>query len=198
MPSTHLQERNTSAGKMAATPNQGCRAKKRAETVQPSLATAIVHCSLGNALIAISPAGIAAILLGDEAATLQKDLRGRFPKTPFIAAGAGQSDLIAAATLHIEDPANGPDLPLDIRGTAFQKRVWQELQKIPPGTTSDYAMIAKAIGKPNATRAVARACASNAHAVVIPCHRVIRKDGGISGYRWGIARKRALLKREQA
>lgn len=157
---------------------------------------AIGHCSLGAILVARSGRGICAILMGDEPEPLARDLRERFPKARLIGGDAGFETLVAAVIAHVEEPTRGVDLPLDVRGTAFQQRVWQALRQIPPGTTTTYSELAQSIGRPKAVRAVAGACAANALAVVVPCHRVVRSDGSLSGYRWGVERKRALLKRE--
>jgi AraC family transcriptional regulator of adaptative response/methylated-DNA-[protein]-cysteine methyltransferase len=157
---------------------------------------AIGQCSLGAILVAQSDKGICAILMGDDADELARDLEARFPKAALVGGDRKFEKLVARVVGFVEAPKLGLDLPLDIRGTAFQQRVWKALQKIPPGKTTSYAEIAKRIGSPNSTRAVAGACAANAIAVAIPCHRVIRTDGGLSGYRWGVERKRALLESE--
>ncbi|MCZ6658620.1 MAG: bifunctional DNA-binding transcriptional regulator/O6-methylguanine-DNA methyltransferase Ada [Gammaproteobacteria bacterium] len=155
---------------------------------------------LGAVLIAATEHGVCAILFGDTEDHLLDDLQTRFPNATFEASEQG-SDFarwVRAALAHIEAPAGFSDLPLDVGGTAFQERVWQALRAIPAGTTSSYKDIAERIGQPKATRAVAQACAANPAAIVIPCHRVVRADGGLSGYRWGEARKRKLLAREAA
>jgi AraC family transcriptional regulator, regulatory protein of adaptative response / methylated-DNA-[protein]-cysteine methyltransferase len=157
---------------------------------------AIGECSLGTILIACSAKGVCAITLGDDADELVRDLQDRFPKADLIGADAAFEDLVAKVVGFVEAPAIGLDLPLDVRGTAFQQRVWQALRDIPAGTTASYADIARHIGAPQAVRAVAQACAANHIAVAIPCHRVVRTDGALSGYRWGVARKRALLAKE--
>lgn len=163
-----------------------------------TLRFAVGQTSLGAILVASSAKGVAAILLGDEPAPLVEDLQRRFPKAALIGADAGYEALVARVVGLIEAPECGLDLPLDVRGTAFQQRVWQALRQIPAGGTATYAQIADRIGAPRATRAVAGACAANNLAVAIPCHRVIRLDGGLSGYRWGVERKRTLLSREEA
>ncbi|MNG00277.1 Bifunctional transcriptional activator/DNA repair enzyme Ada [compost metagenome] len=140
--------------------------------------------------------GLCAILLGDEPEALLAELRQRFPRDELIGGDAEVERLLAQVVGFVEAPRLGLDLPLDVRGTAFQQRVWQALRAIPPGSTLSYAELAERIGSPKAVRAVAGACAANALAVAIPCHRVLRSDGGLSGYRWGVARKRALLERE--
>jgi AraC family transcriptional regulator of adaptative response/methylated-DNA-[protein]-cysteine methyltransferase len=157
---------------------------------------AIAESALGAVLVAQSPHGVCAILMDDDPHALRADLQGRFPKARLIEAEAELHSVIARVVAFIEDPAVGLDLPLDIRGTAFQQRVWQALREIPAGTTASYTEIAARLGSPRSVRAVAQACAANALAVAIPCHRVLRSDGGLSGYRWGVARKRELLERE--
>lgn len=157
---------------------------------------AIAESALGAVLVAQSPQGVCAILMGDEPQPLREDLQDRFPKARLIAGEADLDPVVATIVGFIEDPARGLDLPLDIRGTDFQQRVWQALREIPAGKTASYTEIAGRIGSPRSVRAVAQACAANALAVAIPCHRVLRSDGGLSGYRWGIARKRELLERE--
>jgi AraC family transcriptional regulator of adaptative response/methylated-DNA-[protein]-cysteine methyltransferase len=157
---------------------------------------AIGQCSLGAILVAQSDKGICAILMGDDADELARDLQERFPNATLVGGDRKFEKLVAQVVGFVEAPKLGLDLPLDIRGTAFQQRVWKALQKIPAGKTASYAEIAKRIGSPNSTRAVAGACAANAIAVAIPCHRVVRTDGGLSGYRWGVERKRALLESE--
>lgn len=159
---------------------------------------AVGQCSLGAILVAASAAGVCAIFLGDEPEALVRDLQGRFAKARLIGGDAAFERLVARVVGAVEAPGTGADLPLDVRGTAFQQRVWKALRGIPPGKTASYAEIARRIGEPKATRAVAGACALNKLAVVIPCHRVVRRDGGLSGYRWGVERKRALLAREGA
>lgn len=157
---------------------------------------ALGECSLGAILVAQSERGICAILMGDDPDTLAHDLQDRFPKANLIGGDAAFEKLVAQVVGFVEAPAKGLDLPLDIRGTAFQQRVWQALRDIPAGATASYLDIAKRIGSPTSVRAVAGACAANALAVAIPCHRVVRNDGGLSGYRWGVERKHALLTRE--
>ncbi|GGC91772.1 bifunctional DNA-binding transcriptional regulator/O6-methylguanine-DNA methyltransferase Ada [Chelatococcus reniformis] len=159
---------------------------------------AVGECSLGSILVAATAAGVCAILLGDEPDDLVRDLQDRFPRAAFIGGDAAFEALVARVVGFVEAPALGLDLPLDVRGTAFQKRVWDALRRVPAGATTTYAEIARAIGAPAAVRAVAGACAANPVAVAIPCHRVIRTDGALSGYRWGAERKSALLKREAA
>jgi len=135
--------------------------------------------------------------MGDDPDALARELQDRFPRANLIGGDAAFEQLVARVVGFIEAPALGLDLPLDVRGTAFQVRVWQALREIPVGTTASYAEIATRIGAPRAVRAVAQACGANHLAVAIPCHRVVRSDGGLSGYRWGIERKRELLHREK-
>ena len=158
---------------------------------------AIGKCSLGAILVAASDKGIAAILLGDDPDALVRDLEERFPKSELIGGDQKFEDVVARTIALIEAPGSAFDLPLDVRGTAFQHRVWQALREIPVGSTLSYSELAERIGLPKAVRAVAAACAANRIAVAIPCHRVVRNDGGLSGYRWGVERKRKLLAREQ-
>ena len=153
-------------------------------------------CVLGVVLVAASDHGICAILLGDDPGDLTQDLRGRFPHADLTEGGQALSGWIAAVIAFVDAPRIGLDLPLDIGGTPFQQQVWQALREIPPGSTATYAAIASRLGIPGAARAVARACAANPLAVAVPCHRVIGSSGDLSGYRWGVARKRALLERE--
>ena len=157
---------------------------------------AIGECSLGSILVARSAKGVCAILLGDDPEALARDLQDRFPRANFIGGDLEFERLVAKIVGFVEAPAIGLDLPLDVRGTAFQQRVWQALTKIPAGSTASYSDIAQRIGAPKSVRAVAHACAANTIAIAIPCHRVVRSDGALSGYRWGVERKRALLERE--
>lgn len=157
---------------------------------------AVGQCSLGAILVAQTERGICAILIGDEPEPLVEDLQNRFPNADFIGGDKAFEKLVAEVIGFVEAPGLGLNLPLDIRGTAFQQRVWQALREIPAGTTASYTEIANRIGAPKAFRAVALACAANAIAVAIPCHRVVRNDGGLSGYRWGVERKRILLETE--
>jgi AraC family transcriptional regulator of adaptative response/methylated-DNA-[protein]-cysteine methyltransferase len=157
---------------------------------------AVGECSLGAILVAASERGVCAILMGDDPDALTRDLQDRFPNAELLGGDAGFEQLVARVVGFVEEPKLGLDLPLDLRGTAFQLRVWQALREIPAGMTVSYSDIAERIGAPRSVRAVAGACAANALAVAIPCHRVVRTDGGLSGYRWGVERKRALLERE--
>jgi AraC family transcriptional regulator of adaptative response/methylated-DNA-[protein]-cysteine methyltransferase len=159
---------------------------------------AVGECALGSILVARSERGVCAILLGDDPEMLARELQDQFPEANLIGGDAEFEQLIAKVVGFVESPRLGLDLPLDVRGTAFQQRVWEALRRIPFGATASYSEIAQRIGAPGAARAVAQACASNRLAVAIPCHRVVRNDGGVSGYRWGVERKRELLQREAA
>jgi AraC family transcriptional regulator of adaptative response/methylated-DNA-[protein]-cysteine methyltransferase len=159
---------------------------------------ALGQSSLGSILVARSEKGVCAILLGDDPEALVHDLQDRFPAANLVGGDKEFEKLVSKIVGLVEAPGTGLDLPLDIRGTAFQQRVWNALRKIPAGSTASYTDIAKGIGSPKSVRAVAQACGANAIAVAIPCHRVVRNDGALSGYRWGIERKRALLEREAA
>jgi AraC family transcriptional regulator of adaptative response/methylated-DNA-[protein]-cysteine methyltransferase len=159
---------------------------------------AIGQCSLGAILVASSAKGVTAILIGDDPDELARNLQDRFPRAHLVGADRAYEALIARVVGFVEAPALGLDLPLDVRGTAFQQRVWRALREIPAGTTASYADIAARIGSPDAVRAVAGACAANNIAVAIPCHRIVRSDGSLSGYAWGVDRKRRLLKAEAA
>ena len=170
----------------------------RAGGANAEIRFAIGECSLGSILVAQSDRGICAILLGDDPGKLARDLQDSFPHARLIGGDDDFEQLVAKMVGFIEAPDIGLGLPLDIRGTTFQQRVWQALREIPVGETASYADIAKRIGSPKAVRAVAQACAANALAVAIPCHRVVRNDGALSGYRWGVERKRALLEKEAA
>ncbi len=170
----------------------------RAGGMKETLRFATGACSLGPILVASSAKGIAAILLGGDPAGLIRDLQDRFPMAVLIGGDAGYEAMVARVVGMVDAGQPAGDLPLDIRGTAFQQRVWQSLTEIPAGKTASYAEIAARIGAPKAVRAVAGACAANKLAVAIPCHRVVRQDGTISGYRWGVAAKRRLLDAEGA
>ncbi|MGO4379184.1 bifunctional DNA-binding transcriptional regulator/O6-methylguanine-DNA methyltransferase Ada [Pseudoduganella sp. RAF19] len=157
---------------------------------------AIAECSLGAILVASTEKGICCILMGDDPEALARDLQDRFPNAELVGAEPEYDKLVAQVIGFVEAPEIGLDLPLDVRGTAFQQRVWQALREIPAGRTVTYSELADIVGAPRGARAVAGACAANAIAVAIPCHRVVRNDGSISGYRWGVERKQALLERE--
>jgi AraC family transcriptional regulator, regulatory protein of adaptative response / methylated-DNA-[protein]-cysteine methyltransferase len=157
---------------------------------------AVGECSLGTILVAATEKGICAISFGDDPDALVRELEDRFPNAELVGGDAEFERVVARVIGFVEAPARGLDLPLDVRGTAFQRQVWQTLRTIPAGATVSYADIAERIGSPTAVRAVAQACASNQLAVAVPCHRVIRRDGGLTGYRWGVQRRRALLERE--
>ena len=157
---------------------------------------ALGHSSLGMVLVAGSERGVRAILLGDDPAALVGDLQRRFPETTLTRADSALEPLLSRVVQLVESPGAEVYLPLDMQGTPFQRRVWQELRDIPAGSTSTYTEIANRIGSPRSVRAVAQACAANPLAVAVPCHRVLRGDGQLSGYRWGVERKRRLLARE--
>jgi AraC family transcriptional regulator of adaptative response/methylated-DNA-[protein]-cysteine methyltransferase len=158
---------------------------------------AIGESWLGPILVASSEKGVCAILLGEDPEELVRDLQDRFPKAELIGGDEDFEQLVARVVGFVENPSSGLDLPLDIRGTAFQQRVWEALRQIPAGSTASYAEIAERIGQPKSVRAVAQACGANHLAVAVPCHRVVRTDGALSGYRWGVERKARLLRREQ-
>jgi len=170
----------------------------RAGGADVAIRFAVGECSLGSILVAQSDRGVCAILLGDDPDELLADLERRFPRAELLGGDEGFERVVATVVGFVEAPCVGLDLPLDIRGTAFQQRVWSALRTIAAGETASYKTIAEKIGSPTSTRAVAQACGANSIAVAIPCHRVVRTDGGISGYRWGVDRKRALLERERS
>jgi len=157
---------------------------------------AVGECSLGSILVARSQRGVVAIRLGDDPDSLARELQDQFPHAEFIGGDPEFEALVATVVGFIEAPSLGLDLPLDVRGTAFQQRVWQALRDIPVGKTASYSDVARSIGAPKSARAVAKACAANGLAVAIPCHRVVRSDGQLSGYRWGVRRKKLLLEQE--
>ncbi len=173
-------------------PCKRCRPDRNSRA-DAALRAAIVQSSLGYVLVARSAKGVCAILLGESPALLERDLRQRFAHVPLLGSDADTESLAAHVARVIENPRLGLDLPLDVRGTAFQQRVWRALRATRAGSTVSYAEVARRIGAPRSVRAVAQACAANPLAVLIPCHRVVRHDGALSGYRWGIERKRALL-----
>lgn len=182
-----------STGLLGMTPTQ-----YRAGGANEEIRFAVGETSLGAILVASSKKGVASILLGSDPDTLVRNLQDRFPKARLIGADGDYEALVATVVGFVEAPNLGLDLPLDVRGTAFQQRVWQALQEIPVGQAVSYAEVARRIGSPKAVRAVAGACAANNLAVAIPCHRVVRNDGSLSGYAWGVERKRVLLDREAA
>ena len=182
-----------STGMLGMTPSQ-----YRAGGTDEEIKFAIGQATLGAILVASSKKGVAAILLGDDPEELVRNLQDRFPKAHLIGGDQDYEALVARVIAFVEKPEIGLDLPLDVRGTAFQQRVWRALREIPVGETVSYAEIARRIGSPKAVRAVAGACAENKLAVAIPCHRVVRMDGSLSGYAWGVERKRILLDRENA
>jgi AraC family transcriptional regulator of adaptative response/methylated-DNA-[protein]-cysteine methyltransferase len=180
------------ASGLGMTPGK-CRRGGDGETIRFT----IVANPLGHAIVAATERGICHTALGDDPASLEAGLRERFPAATLAEADAALAGWATSVVGFITRPEAQPELPLDVRGTAFQAQVWRALQKIPPGQTTTYREIAAALGRPRAVRAVARACAGNDLAVLVPCHRVVRSDGTLAGYRWGIERKRALLAREQ-
>jgi AraC family transcriptional regulator of adaptative response/methylated-DNA-[protein]-cysteine methyltransferase len=168
----------------------------RAGGTNVTIRFAVGQCSLGAILVAQSERGICAILLGEDPEQLVRDLQDQFSKATLIGGDSQFEQLVAQVVGFMEAPSLGLKLPLDVQGTAFQERVWRALREIPPGKTATYSQVAARIGQPKAVRAVAQACAANHLAVAIPCHRVVRRNGELSGYRWGVERKRELLKRE--
>ena len=168
----------------------------RAGGADTEIRFAVGECSLGSILVAQSERGVCAIMMGDDPDALARELQDQFPRAKLIGGDAGFEQLVAKVVGLVEAPGVGLDLPLDVRGTAFQQRVWQALREIPAGETVSYTELARRIGAPESVRAVAQACGANRLAVAIPCHRVVRNDGALSGYRWGVERKRTLLERE--
>ncbi len=169
------------------------RAGGAGETIRHATGTS----SLGQVLVAATERGVCAIFIGDDPAALEADLRSRFPRAALAAADAGFDDWVKRVIDLVEAPREGLSLPLDIQGTAFQRRVWEALRAIPPGETISYGALAERLGQRSAVRAVASACGANKVAIAVPCHRVVGADGALTGYRWGVARKRALLDRER-
>jgi len=157
---------------------------------------AVGDSSVGSVLVATTPKGVVSVLLGEDAGVLLLDLQERFPKAHLLRTDRDAKAFMAKVLAFIEAPRTGLDLPLDLRGTAFQRMVWDALRDIPAGQVLSYTELASRIGLPKAVRAVASACAANRLAVAVPCHRVVRSDGTLSGYAWGVERKRALLERE--
>lgn len=182
----------SAAGRLGMTP--GAYRKGGADE---TIRFAVGQCSLGAILVAATDKGVCAISLGDHPDALARELQDRFSRAELVGGDPAFEAMVAQVVGFVEAPGQGLRLPLDIRGTAFQHRVWQALRAVPAGRTARYASIAAAIGAPAAVRAVAGACAANTLAVAIPCHRVVRSDGGLSGYRWGVDRKAALLRREE-
>ncbi len=178
---------------LGMTPTRYC-----AGGVNEDIRFAVGQCSLGAILVASSTKGVASILISDDPEMLVRDLQDQFPHARLVGGENDYESLVARVVGFVEAPRLGLDLPLDVRGTAFQQRVWQALREIPAGQTASYSDIAQQIGSPKSVRAVAGACAANHIAIAIPCHRVVRHDGSLSGYRWGVERKRALLDREAA
>lgn len=172
-------------------------AQYRAGGRDSTIRFAVAQCTLGALLVAASDKGVCAILLGDDPEALVRDLQDRFVQAQLIGADATFEKWVAQVVGFVEAPRIGFDLPMDLRGTAFQQRVWEALRRIPAGQTVSYAALAQQLGQPRAVRAVAQACGANPLAVAVPCHRVVRTDGSLSGYRWGVERKRALLAREK-
>jgi AraC family transcriptional regulator of adaptative response/methylated-DNA-[protein]-cysteine methyltransferase len=163
------------------------------ETIRYALASA----ALGRLIVGLTASGVCFIAFGLDDPQLLDDLAARFPRAEIAPAHAVDADLVAAVVALVDDPVHGPQLPLDVRGTAFQQRVWRALTRIAPGETVTYGELARRIGSPSAVRAVAQACGSNPVAVAVPCHRVIGANGTLTGYRWGVERKRALLDQER-
>lgn len=188
---SHSREANSSA---SLTDRGGRTPGQSAEAIR----FAVGACALGVFLVAQSAGGLSAVLLGDDRDELRRDLQGRLPTATLLEDDARLASLVAEVRAFVDAPAGGLNVSLDLRGTPFQREVWRALQEIPVGSTATYTEIAERIGRPTAVRAVARACAANALAVVVPCHRVLRSDGAPSGYRWGVERKRALLDRENS
>ncbi len=182
-----------SAGALGMTPS-----RFRAGGAGETLRFAVGRCALGDFLVAASSKGVCAVFLGGDPNELTRELSRRFPRAELAGGDAAFERLVARVVGVVEGRGTGEGLPLDVRGTAFQRRVWAALRRIPPGATASYAEIARRVGAPKATRAVAGACGANKLAVLIPCHRVVRAGGGLSGYRWGVAVKRSLLRREGA
>jgi AraC family transcriptional regulator of adaptative response/methylated-DNA-[protein]-cysteine methyltransferase len=169
------------------------KAGGRGQTIWYALTESVV----GRVLIAGTAQGVCAIFFGEADESLETELRARFPNAHLVAAGGELRECVAETVAFIELPKGAFRLPLDVQGTAFQRKVWEALREIPFGETGTYTEIARRIGSPSATRAVANACGANPAAVAVPCHRVLRSDGGLGGYRWGVDRKRQLLKRER-
>jgi AraC family transcriptional regulator of adaptative response/methylated-DNA-[protein]-cysteine methyltransferase len=188
-----------SSGRFYATTNErlGMKPKEYKQGgTNADINFAVGESTIGSILVARSQKGVCAILLGDAPETLVRELQDRFPMASLIGGDKAFEEVVAKVVGLVEDPARGLDLPLDVRGTAFQQRVWEALRRIPVGNRASYAEIARSLGSPAAIRAVAGACAANTLAVAIPCHRVVKSDGNLAGYRWGVERKAELLRRE--
>ena len=170
--------------------------RKDVEPATDEIQFVVSESSFGAVLVGQSPRGVCAVLFGSDRDGLLDDLQGRFPGVMLVSGGDKVKALAARVVAYVESPGDSPNVPLDVRGTEFQRKVWQVLREIPAGSTLSYTDVARRIGLPKAARAVAQACAANNLAVLIPCHRVVRSDGALSGYRWGVERKRALLDRE--
>jgi len=181
------------AAAMHGMPTDAFPAGGRGETVRHSVSP----CMLGHVLVAATGRGICEVAFGDDPAGLHGALHQRFPQAAFIGTDAVFDGWLVQVLAAMDLPRASSGLPLDLRGTAFQHSVWQALCAIPPGSTASYRQVAERIGRSGAARAVARACASNTLALLVPCHRVVREDGGLGGYRWGIERKQWLLDRER-
>ena len=158
----------------------------------------VANTTLGKVLVAATERGVSAVYLGENEKNLVGELRKEYEKAQIVRAAEGNESWLKEVVRRVEGNAPSVDLPLDVQATAFQRRVWQELQKIPRGTTRTYTQVARSLGKPRSVRAVARACATNPVSILVPCHRVIRSDGTLAGYRWGLSRKQKLLERESA
>ena len=189
-PSRVYEKTNSQLGMTPASYRKGGAGMKIGYTVSSS--------SLGKVLVAGTERGISAVYLGDDERTLVSALEKEYPRAEIARSTAPNETWLKEVLSRVEGHAPSKDLPLDVQATAFQRRVWQELQKIPVGATRTYTQVARALGKPNSVRAVARACATNPTSIVVPCHRVIRTDGELAGYRWGLERKEKLLEREGA
>ena len=159
---------------------------------------AITKSTLGKVLVAATDRGVSAVYLGDADAKLIQELKDEYPRAEITEAADSFERWVKEIVQRVEGKPPRMELPLDLQATAFQRRVWQELQRIPSGTTRTYSQVARALGNPKAVRAVARACATNPVSIVVPCHRVIREDGSLAGYRWGLSRKGQLLAQERA
>ena len=183
------EQRPTGRGITPAQYQQGAKGTSIAFTIVPS--------SLGRLLVAGTEKGLCSVKLGDRDAELEQDLRAEYPSATIERERGAFADWVRALVAHVDGGAPAIDLPLDVTATAFQWKVWRHLQSIPYGETRSYSEVARAIGAPRATRAVARACATNHVCLVIPCHRVVEKSGGLGGYRWGVERKRRLLQNEK-